>query len=164
MSTDNPHVVASISTLFFDKDGCGPDEVELEVVVPPLMPENCLGLRIRQSKARGVLRFGLAPVDAGFVLDRESAERLHGAIAGWIGLPVVESAKIQADDLRAIIVEYVEAGRNAAKARCRYIVAIESGMVDASLEPIIESDKREIAARAALLAVVEGPAREVDRG
>ena len=75
-----------ISTLYFDKDGLGPDHVYLEVY--PIRGEAAvdlapaLSLRVRAGEF--VMR---ADTGGGYYMERQQVQELHDALAAWLESP-----------------------------------------------------------------------------
>jgi hypothetical protein len=84
-------VSARIPVLWFDRRGCGPDELELELA--PFAAEKdgaipaTLGLRVRA----GELVIGAEPlVDGGFNLARGQVAELHEQLGAWLATTPVD--------------------------------------------------------------------------
>lgn len=71
--------------LWFDKKGCGPDEMAIELHHFPAEMDGKiparLGLRIR---ADGIVIMGKDLVDGGFYMEREQAADLHRQLGEWL--------------------------------------------------------------------------------
>lgn len=84
MASDTNPNTTKISTLYFDKDGLGPDHVYLEVfpIRGDKIMKPALSLRVRAGDM--VMR---APVDGGYFMEREQVEALHKALGEWLSNP-----------------------------------------------------------------------------
>lgn len=77
-----------VPVLWFDRNGCGPDHLFLEVTPqaalqegPDLIAPASLGLRIRGGE---LVLMGQAMLDGGFMIDRQSVATLHQEIGKWL--------------------------------------------------------------------------------
>lgn len=74
-----------IPVLWFDREGCGPDELALELHHFPAQTDMdipaWLGLRVR---ARGIVINAAKMVDGGLNLHREQVVELHAQLGKWL--------------------------------------------------------------------------------
>lgn len=83
MPYQTKQIDGDIPVLWFNKEGTGPDEMALQVIDFPIDGKNParMGLRVRRER---LVIVGEPLVDGGFFMDRDQAERLHGAIGKWL--------------------------------------------------------------------------------